>query len=79
MVNHPNRGRLTVDTDGNWRLYTHILPPGSRAIGVITSGSTEAGALVLIEATAQYVQINAGVMRNLPQHKVRGALRDKQT
>lgn len=27
-MTHDNRGRLTVNTDGNWRLYTNTLPNG---------------------------------------------------
>ena len=76
MANHPNRGRLTVDLGGNWRLYTETLPRGSIAIGSVTRGGVETGALVLMEATGLYVQVGYGCsIRNLDQRKVMSALR----
>lgn len=73
-MNHPNRGRLTVDINGNWRLYTNIIPAHSRAVGTVTRNGYDTGALVLIEATGIYAQVNAGVLRALPQAKVKAAI-----
>jgi len=76
MTTHPNRGRLTIDTDGNWRIYTATLPPGAEALGVVTRDSGS-GALALIEATGLYVQVNAGAIRSLPQHKIAAAIEEE--
>lgn len=73
MIAHSNRGRVTVDLGGNWRLYTNTIPEGSKALGVIDRGHDK-GALILIEATGIYIQGNAGVARSLPQSKVQAAI-----
>jgi hypothetical protein len=73
MIAHVNRGRITVDLGGNWRLYTNTIPNGSKALGIVDRGHDN-GALVLIESTGLYVQVNAGVVRNLPQSKVVAAV-----
>jgi len=78
-MTHTNRGRLTVDLGGKWRLYTNTIPANSRAIGTITRDECDTGALVLIEATSLYVQINAGVLRSLEQRKVVAALEEVRT
>ena len=51
-MTHNNRGRLTVDLGGKWRLYTNTLPVNSRALGTITRDIGDTGALVLIETTS---------------------------
>lgn len=79
MRSHQNRGRLTVDLGGKWRLYTNHLPAGSRAIGTVTRDGHDTGALVLIEETGLYVQANAGAIRSLPQSKVSAALAEVRT
>ena len=73
-MTHENRGRLTVKTDGNWRLYTNTLPANSTALGTVTRDETDTGALVRIEATGAYVQVNASVIRSLDGRKVAAAL-----
>lgn len=73
-MGHSNRGRLTVNPDGAWRLYTNTLPEGSNVVGTVTRGESDTGALVLISATGQYVQVNAGSLRSLDQRKVKAAL-----
>lgn len=73
-MTHNNRGRLTVRIDGNWRLYTNTIPVNSRVLGTVTRSAGDTGALVLIEATGIYIQVNAGVARSLPQQKVVAAL-----
>lgn len=74
MSNHPNRSRISVDLGANWRLYTNLLPQRSKALGTVTRGEIDTGALVWLEAAGIYVQINAGSMRSLPQHKVQKAV-----
>lgn len=78
-MNHSNRGRLTVQIDGPWRLYTMTLPKGGRALGTVTRDGLDTGALVLIEATGLYVQVNVGVIRSLDQRKVKAALAASET
>lgn len=73
-MTHANRGRLTVDLGGNWRLYTNTIPAGSEALGTVTRDGIDAGALVRINATGAYVQVNAGAMRNLDGRKVAAAI-----
>lgn len=73
-MNHDNRGRLTVNTDGNWRLYTNTLPVNSTPLGTVTRDESDTGALVRIDATGAYVQVNASVIRSLDGRKVAAAL-----
>lgn len=74
MIAHTNRGRLTVEVGGNWRRYTNTIPANSTALGTVTRDGIETGALVRIESTGSYVQVNAGVMRNLDGRKVAAAM-----
>jgi hypothetical protein len=74
MSGHLNRGRLTVDPDGNWRLYTNTIPAGSTALGTVSREAGDTGALVRIEATGLYVQVNAGALRSLDGRKVAAAM-----
>ena len=78
-MTHNNRGRLTVDLGGKWRLYTNTIPANSRAIGTVTRDGYDTGALVLIEVTGLYVQINASALRNLDQRKVIAAIAEVRT
>ena len=72
-MNHDNRGRLTVDLGGNWRLYATHLPATGKALGLVTNcGMT--GALVFIERTGIYVRVNVGAAVSLPQIKVQAAI-----
>jgi len=73
-MTHTNRGRLTVDTNGNWRLYTNTIPANSTPLGTVTRDESDTGALVRIETTGAYVQVNASVMRSLDGRKVAAAL-----
>ena len=73
-MTHNNRGRLVVDTNGNWRLYTNTIPANSTALGTVTRDEGDTGALVRIEATGVYVQVNAGAARSLDGRKVAAAL-----
>lgn len=70
---HENRGRFTVDLDGNWRLYTQTLPAGAKALGTVTRGDGDSGALVQLTSGA-YVQFNAGAIRNLDGRRVAAAI-----
>jgi len=74
MPAHQNRGRITVDTNGNWRLYTSTIPANSTPLGTVTRDGHDNGALVRIDATGAYVQVNAGAVRSLDGRKVAAAL-----
>jgi hypothetical protein len=73
-MNHDNRGRLSVDLDGKWRLYTETVPPGATPLGTITRSGYDTGALVQFERTGLYAQVNAGAIRSLDGRKISAAL-----
>lgn len=73
-MNHSNRGRVTVDVNGNWRLYTNTIPANSTPLGTVKREESDIGALVRIDATGIYVQVNAGAIRSLDGRKVAAAL-----
>lgn len=73
-MNHDNRGRLTVDPNGNWRLYSNTLPAGAEALGTVTRGVGDTGALIRHTTTGLYAQLNAGATRALDGRKVAAAL-----
>jgi len=73
-MTHNNRGRLVVDTNGNWLLYTNTLPANSTPLGTIARDIGDTGALVRMETTGLYVQVNAGAIRSLDGRKVAAAL-----
>lgn len=73
-MNHDNRGRLTIDSAGNWRLYANKIPAGAVPLGTVTRDGADTGALVRYEATGLYAQINAGAVRSLDGRKVAAAL-----
>lgn len=73
-MTHSNRGRLTVDANGNWRIYTNTLPENATPVGTVSRGDGDTGALVRIESTGAYVQVNAGAVRSLDGRKVAAAL-----
>ena len=73
-MTHDNRGRLTVNTDGNWRIYTNTLPMNSTPLGTVTRDESDTGALVRIDETGAYVQVNDGVLRNLDGRKIAASL-----
>lgn len=73
-MTHTNRGRLTVDVNGKWRLYANILPQSAVALGTVTTQRGETGALIYIERTGIYARLNAGSIVSLPQVKVQAAI-----
>lgn len=73
-MTHDNRSRLTVNPDGNWRLYTPRALDNATALGTVTRGEADTGALFYLEQTGAYVQVNAGAVRTLDGRKVRAAL-----
>jgi hypothetical protein len=75
-MTHNQRNRLTVTLGGNWRIWSNTIPAGSRALGTVSRDGifSDSGVLVQIESTGIYAQINAGVLRTLPQSKVAAAI-----
>lgn len=73
-MTHNNRGRLTVDPNGNWRIYTNTIPANATPIGTVTRDIGDTGALARMNATGAYVQVNAGAIRSLDGRKVAAAL-----
>lgn len=73
-MTHTNRGRLVVDANGNWRLYTNTIPANATPLGTVTRGDGDTGALVQIATTGAYAQVNSGVIRTLDGRKVAAAL-----
>lgn len=73
-MTHINRGRLTVDLGGKWRLYANTLPQSAEALGTVTTQRGETGALIYIERTGIYARLNAGSIVTLPQAKVQAAV-----
>lgn len=65
---------LTVDPAGPWKRYTQTLPAGSEPIGTVTREDGSTGALVRINRTGAYVQVNNGVIRTLDGRKVAALL-----
>lgn len=72
-MSHDNRDRLTVDPDGDWRQYAKIIPHNYTPLGTVTRDG-QTGALVRIETTGVYVQLNGAGIRNLPGRKIAAAL-----
>lgn len=66
--------KITVDQNGAWQLYTNTLPVNSTPLGTVTREGTDTGALVKIEKTGLYVQVNAGVTRSLDGRTIAAAL-----
>jgi hypothetical protein len=68
-----NRGRVVVNRDGNWRLYTYSLPAGCTVFGTVTRDEIETGALVKTKAGI-YSMLKGRVYKSLDQRKVLSAL-----
>jgi len=73
-MDQPKPAAYTINASGNWRLYTTTIPVGSTPMGTITRDGYDTGALVRIEKTGLYVQVNAGALRSLDGRRVAAAL-----
>ena len=67
------RGKLTVDATGPWRLYQWVELPGWQMLGTVQRGQ-EIGALARNTQTGSLVMMRAGVVSMLDQRKVIAAL-----
>ena len=63
-----------INLSGPWRLYSHVLPATCKPMGTIRSGPCDTGALVRLDDTGLFAQVNAGVIRPLDQNAVQHAL-----
>ena len=66
---------MEFNASGNWKLYWGAapLPTGAEALGVITRGVGDHGALIML-ASGNYVQGNAGSVRSIDQGAVKRLL-----
>jgi hypothetical protein len=55
-------------------LYAGVLPEGAEVIGTIERSIADKGALVKLKS-GMVVQLNAGVMRNIPFHEIEFSLK----
>ena len=55
-------------------LYAGVLPEGAEIIGTIERSSADVGALVKLKG-GMVVQLNAGVLRNIPYHEIEFSLK----
>jgi hypothetical protein len=55
-------------------LYAGVLPEGAEVIGTIERSSADVGALVKLKG-GMVVQLNAGVLRNIPYHEIEFSLK----
>ena len=55
-------------------LYAGPLPEGAEIIGTIERNSADIGALVKLKG-GMIVQLNAGVLRNIPYHEIEFSLK----
>ena len=67
---------MKVVIDANWKRYTNTVPKNFEAVGTITDDDGDSGALVVINrgSIPMYWQLNAGVLKGLPQHEVKAAV-----
>lgn len=61
---------VTLNVPQAARYQAAPLPVGMRIVGTVTRAWADTGALVLCEHTGAYVQINASVLRSLPQREI---------
>lgn len=67
--------KILVKKSNAWKLYWGVmpLPAGAEAIGTVTRENGETGTLIKL-ANGNYVQGNAGGIRNLPQRSIEKAI-----
>lgn len=65
---------ITVQLGAPWRHFSNVAPAYAAVLGTVTRDGIDSGALVRIEATGIYCQLNAGALRSLPQREVVAAI-----
>jgi hypothetical protein len=62
---------LQINLEGDWRLYTHLLPKDCEVIGVVTIAGDDHGARVRLASTGALVKVTGGEVMMLNQSRVR--------
>lgn len=65
---------ITVMLGAQWRHFTAIAPAYGAVLGTVTRDGIDSGALVRVDETGLYVQVNAGALRSLPQAETAAAI-----
>ncbi len=76
-IRHLKKGKIIIDLDADWSLYTDAIPQGSIALGVITQ-EQQTGALVYFEESQEYLMIQSEQIYRLLAYKVRAAIQQAQ-
>ena len=70
---------ITVILGGSqWRRFTNVAPAYGSVLGTVTRDGFDTGALVLVDQSGLYCQLNAGALRSLPQREVIAAIEEAQ-
>lgn len=68
---------ITVILGGaTWRRFTNVAPAYGSVLGTVTRDGFDTGALVLVDQSRLYCQLNAGALRALPQREVIAAIEE---
>lgn len=65
---------ITVKLGAPWRHLANVAPAYGSVLGTVTRNGIDTGALILVDETGLYSQLNAGAMRSLPQAEVQAAI-----
>ena len=65
---------ITVQLGAPWRHFSNVVPAYAAVLGTVTRDGIDSGALVRVEATGIYCQMNAGALRSLPQDETAAAI-----
>lgn len=72
-IKQRNYANISVSLTGNWRVYcTGKIPYGSVAIGTVSLGSGDTGAL--LKTAVGFLKMNSTKLRPLPEKKVLAAI-----
>ena len=69
-----HRGRIRLDKSGDISQYLDQVPAGSICLGVVQVGTAAPGALIYVESTREYWQLDLSGRTKLVTRKVQAAL-----
>ena len=69
-----HRGRIRLNKSGDISQYLDQVPAGSVCLGVVQVGTAAPGALVYVESTQEYWQVDLSGRTKLVTRKVQAAL-----
>ena len=69
-----HKGKIRIDPDGDYSLFTQTLPHDCDTLGVVSIGTHTIGALVWSRVNSQYQVVIDGISTPLLQRKVESAL-----